>query len=220
MGLAASQARFLGLTARKSNIEYEGQQVNQQRTALAEEVNALYNSLAALKLPVAPDTTEFYKSTYSFALTGEDTYGNYMIRSYLKDPNTGKYTIVADRTYNNGTEDKTESTTLTDAIISFDSNHRISYVTVGDEQATASVVREYDSEGYDAALRDYTMSKDEYNKKVQELNARTESLQQEDKILEMRLNQINTEQNELKTEMDAVKQVLKDNIEKTFNTFT
>ena len=27
MGLAASQARFLGITARKSNIEYEGQQV-------------------------------------------------------------------------------------------------------------------------------------------------------------------------------------------------
>ena len=27
MGMAASQARFLGLTARKTNTEYEGQQV-------------------------------------------------------------------------------------------------------------------------------------------------------------------------------------------------
>ena len=27
MGMAASQARFLGLTARKSNTEYQGQQV-------------------------------------------------------------------------------------------------------------------------------------------------------------------------------------------------
>lgn len=35
MGMAASQARYLGLTARKTNVEYEGQQVNQQRTALA-----------------------------------------------------------------------------------------------------------------------------------------------------------------------------------------
>ncbi len=35
MGMAASQARFLGLTARKTNVEYEGQQVNQQRTALS-----------------------------------------------------------------------------------------------------------------------------------------------------------------------------------------
>ena len=35
MGLAASQARFLNLTARKTNLEYEGQQINQQRTTLA-----------------------------------------------------------------------------------------------------------------------------------------------------------------------------------------
>jgi len=37
MGLAASQARFLGLTARKSNNEYQAQQINQQRLNLAEE---------------------------------------------------------------------------------------------------------------------------------------------------------------------------------------
>ena len=80
MGLAASQARFLGITARKSNIEYEGQQVNQQRTALAEEVNALYNKLLSLKLPIAPDTTEFYKSNYSFSVTdsSSDETGDYI----------------------------------------------------------------------------------------------------------------------------------------------
>ena len=48
MGLAASQARFLGLTARKSNTEYEGQQVNQQRTALANESASLYSQLTNL----------------------------------------------------------------------------------------------------------------------------------------------------------------------------
>ena len=37
MGMAASQARFLGLTARKSNVEYQVQQINQQRTSLANE---------------------------------------------------------------------------------------------------------------------------------------------------------------------------------------
>ena len=36
MGMAASQARFLSLTARKSNIEYEGQQINEQRLTAAE----------------------------------------------------------------------------------------------------------------------------------------------------------------------------------------
>ena len=41
MGMAASQARFLGLTARKNNVEFEGQQINQQRTALSNQT-ALY----------------------------------------------------------------------------------------------------------------------------------------------------------------------------------
>ena len=84
MGLAASQARFLGITARKSNIEYEGQQVNQQRMALAEEVNALYNKLLSLDLPVAPDTTKFYKTNYSFEVSGEEaTQGDYLVKNYF-----------------------------------------------------------------------------------------------------------------------------------------
>lgn len=35
MGLAASQSRFLDLTVRKSNIELNGQQINQQRMVLS-----------------------------------------------------------------------------------------------------------------------------------------------------------------------------------------
>ena len=41
MGLAATQARYLGLTARKTNVEFEGQQINQQRTALANQTSNL-----------------------------------------------------------------------------------------------------------------------------------------------------------------------------------
>ena len=45
MGMAASQARFLGLTARKTNVEYEGQQINQQRTALSNQSASYYTNL-------------------------------------------------------------------------------------------------------------------------------------------------------------------------------
>ncbi len=41
MGLAASQGRYLCLTARMSDLIYEGQQIAQQRLALAEETSAL-----------------------------------------------------------------------------------------------------------------------------------------------------------------------------------
>lgn len=73
MGLAASQARFLGLTARKSNTEYEGQQVNQQRTALANESASLYSQLTNLTVPTPPDIINFYNTEYTFT-TGGKTY--------------------------------------------------------------------------------------------------------------------------------------------------
>lgn len=323
MGLAASQARFLGITARKSNIEYEGQQVNQQRTALAEEVNALYSKLLSLSVPVAPDTTEFYESNYSFSIsdTTNNQQGEYIIKNYYENDN-GSYYMDVERTYDKnmaeasdlsaqwkivasedgsayqlvntkdettynltlstdpteitnlinstagiqplpeGTENLytykdsegkthyipdvqvegydaaaetnslysymkvnksvTETTTFDNVQVTFDGNNRMSSVTIPGVVSGLDVdtTRTYDSDGYDAALRDYTMSKDEYDKMVADLNAQTESLQQEDKVLELRLNQIDTEQNELQTELEAVKAVLDKNIENTFNTFS
>ena len=323
MGLAASQARFLGITARKSNIEYEGQQVNQQRTALAEEVNALYSKLLALDVPVAPDTTEFYETNYSFAVTntsGED--GEYIIKSYHQNAD-GSYTVNTERSYQKevavgsiqsnatypitsslddagntiysiggvkespiqltkldpedsftkdmiakinaaypnkaiadgntlysykdgqgvthyidsavvesnpmpndySTYTKTqkefiEQMTFENASVGFDENNRMNSINLdGTTTLEVGTTRTYNSEGYDAALRDYTMSKDEYDKMVADLNAQTETLQQEDKVLELRLNQIDTEQNELQTELEAVKSVLDKNIENTFKTF-
>lgn len=43
MGLAASQARFLALTARKSDLELNGQQINQSRLQLANVTNDLFS---------------------------------------------------------------------------------------------------------------------------------------------------------------------------------
>ncbi len=321
MGLAASQARFLGITARKSNIEYEGQQVNQQRTALAEEVNALYSKLLALDLPVAPNTTEFFETNYSFSLDNTAGYdGDYLVKSYYQNDD-GTYYLNTEHTFNKnvavgtlltnssitnnegifslntpdasyelkiaqnseaminlinstytspeeqvvgpqlyvyqdadglshyldqksveeymaGTTELrsyistnkkvTETQIFEQATVEFDSNNRFKSISAKDPNTGASIfsstdvdtTRTYNTEGYDAALRDYTMSKDEYDKMVSDLNAQTESLQQEDKVLELRLNQIDTEQNELQTELEAVKSVLDKNIENTFNTFS
>lgn len=41
MGLSASQARFLQLTARKSDLEFQGQQLNQERTILANKMDQI-----------------------------------------------------------------------------------------------------------------------------------------------------------------------------------
>ncbi len=66
MGMAASQARFLSLTARKTNVEYEGQQINQQRTTLSNETAGYYSKLTNLAVPTPPSTTDFTKTTYTF----------------------------------------------------------------------------------------------------------------------------------------------------------
>ncbi len=66
MGMSASQARFLSLTARKTNTEYEGQQINQQRTTLSNESSNYYSQLASMSVPTPPSTTDYTKMTYSF----------------------------------------------------------------------------------------------------------------------------------------------------------
>lgn len=54
MGLAASQARFLGLTARKSDLELQGQFINQNRMMLANAMGQLFSSTSSLD----PDSKE------------------------------------------------------------------------------------------------------------------------------------------------------------------
>ena len=67
MGMAASQARFLGLTARKTNTEYEGQQINQQRTTLSNQSANYYNQLLGMTVPVPPSTQDYTKTVYTFS---------------------------------------------------------------------------------------------------------------------------------------------------------
>ena len=72
MGMAASQARFLSLTARKNNVEYEGQQINQQRTTLSNESSNYYSQLCNLVVPTPPSTEDYTKTTYTF-VDGSET---------------------------------------------------------------------------------------------------------------------------------------------------
>ena len=73
MGMAASQARYLGLAARKTNCEYQGQQINQARTALANQSAELWNQMLGLSVPTVPDQTNYTKTQYSFS-DGQNAY--------------------------------------------------------------------------------------------------------------------------------------------------
>ena len=74
MGMSASQARFLQLTARKSNVEYQAQRINFERLQLAEQQNAVsakYNdAMSNRKLVFSYNTGEGVESV-------DITYKNY-----------------------------------------------------------------------------------------------------------------------------------------------
>ncbi len=111
MGLAASQARFLGLTARKSNVEYQGQQVNQQRTGLANESANLYNQMMNLTVPTPPATSDYYTTTYTLENSGDGAdIGDYKMTAMQKtyDPeNPGQYLVTL--SYEQGVVDVTNN---------------------------------------------------------------------------------------------------------------
>lgn len=92
MGMAASQARYLGLTARKTNVEYEGQQINQARTALANQSANTFNELLALEVPTAPSTQDYTTLQYSYQ-DGTNTETISDMSELINDPDGYNYTI-------------------------------------------------------------------------------------------------------------------------------
>ena len=66
MGMSASQARFLSLTARKNNVEFEGQQINQQRTTLSNQSASYYSELCNMTVPTPPSVDDYTKVSYTF----------------------------------------------------------------------------------------------------------------------------------------------------------
>lgn len=75
MGLAASQARFLSLTARKSDLEFNAQQVNQERMRLSNDTQTLFEQYFSLKVP----------TPYVISATYPDADGNGLADQYELD---------------------------------------------------------------------------------------------------------------------------------------
>lgn len=74
MGLAASQARFLQCTARQTNVEYQGQQINNARTILANKSANAYNEMLTLKVPTPPNQSDYSSVKYAFRYNGTKMY--------------------------------------------------------------------------------------------------------------------------------------------------
>lgn len=208
MGLAATQTRFLQLTARKSNVEYKGQQINQQRTVLSNKSANAYQSMLTLSVPTPPSTADYIVVQYQYTTADGSTFQT-TSKNIAKDLELGNKI-----TAKNINTDKVE--TLDKSAFSVDNNTgRV----VSINGLTATPVEVVDNDAYDDAYNQYTYKQYLYEQEMQVINAQTEIIQQKDKELELQLNQLDTEQNEIKTELDALDKVLGDNVEGSFKTF-
>ena len=65
MGLSASQARLISLEARMSDVEYEGQQINQQRLVLSNKMNEIQERVYNMDVPTPPSKQDFMYDVYT-----------------------------------------------------------------------------------------------------------------------------------------------------------
>ena len=213
MGLAATQTRFLSLTARKSNVEYQGQQINQQRTVLSNKSANMYSEMLTLAVPVPPSTADFTSVQYQFSI-GDKTYQTSSI-TFGTDGANAVYT--AERI------NSTISETITsgnNASVSLDVYGRVTAINDGTETyPVTKIIEVTDNKAYEDAYNQYLYKQYLYEQEIESINAKTAIIQQEDKALELQLNQLDTEQNEIKTEIEALDKIIGDNVESSYKTF-
>lgn len=89
MGMSASQMRYCMLSGRKSDVEFQGQQINQQRTTLATETAAYNNQLLNLTVPTPPSADSYTKTSYSFNSNGEER----TVTGTVYNSTNGTYTV-------------------------------------------------------------------------------------------------------------------------------
>ena len=222
MGFAASQARFLSLTARLSDNEYEAQQISQERVSLTNQMalfadayeEATSNMQSNQNMTVALSYDVITKSTLDGGL------GMNLVTS------SGLIVVPSTEERDAQIEASNGQLTLSDFYIYEDVNDTSIlqrnleegnfYFAAGKDEVTGewntksiealnSVTHAYDKTDDDAA-------KAKYDKQMRTAEAR-------DAMLEMRLDQLDTEHNAISTEMDSVQKVVDDNVEGSFKTF-
>lgn len=222
MGMSASQARYLCLTARKNNVEFEIEQLTQQKLMLANqmetEASLWSDGMNIQHLYYDPQgygssSTDLPRLSYQIVTSDPadggmgmrvtDSYGRIVVTE-LPDPMPENMTVENYAVEPYATQaDYFENNLKTGNwyIQKYKDNQWI------DESLDGN---SYIYQGVDKG--DFTIANAEYNRKM-------ESLERIDKKFDTQIQQLATEQKAIETEMDSVKKVIDKNIEETFKTF-
>ena len=208
MGLAASQARLLSITARMTDVEYKSQQISNTKIRLADEseqvAEAYTKALNKQKLTYTNWTKEgkmetialnptnvsqagmtIYSRETGKALTADEVKAMKDVSSsdFYEMIQSGQFYLVS----NTETNDKGEPKEM-----SVDGTNNLSIASDTTELAKAEA----------------------------EYNAKTAKINNKEKLLDNDLKALDTEHNALKTEYDSVKSLIGDNVSKSFNLFS
>ncbi len=229
MGLAASQTRLVTLTARKIDLEIQGQNINQQRLNIAaqEEQLAQNYSAALSKTVLQLSTTDAYGDTLQLALTagnlqnsantvicdsnGKPIAGNtpsVVIAQGLQDGQYQSYTIGTDGgSYNSsGSFVNSAGTAITNIQSGINGYTEYNWNSTLPNGSPSHIQSSTDTDGEAQAEAVYQSA--------------LAQIEPQDKMLEMRLKDVDTQHQAIQTEMDAVKKVIDKDIDSTFKTFS
>ncbi len=222
MGMSASQARYLCLTARKNNVEFQIQQITQQKLGLTAQLDAeaalwsdgmnvqhLYYSAdgtgsASSDLPRLSYSIVTGHEAGQLGLRVRDSYGREVVPELpdvLPEGKTPADYVIEPYCYQ---ADYFENNLKTGnwVIQSYDEN--------GNPVDKSLEGCSFIYRGIDAG--DYAIANAEYEETV-------ERLQRIDKKYDMLIQQLSTEQKAIEAEMDSIKKVIDKNIEETFKAF-
>ena len=170
------------------------------------------------------DNDTYIGGIYTFEMAGTTYYTTYydMFNSIINGTGINSIDDQAKLPYYGAMDVDKPETVTTRALIEKDSSGRFVTVRLEDDSLVYDLksVSETDEVAYEDAMNEYTYQRALYDKQVSDINAKTSIIQRQDQNLELRLKQLDTEQSALNTEIDAVSKVVKDNIEKSFKTFS
>ena len=241
MGMSASQARFLILTAQKNNNEYQAQRITHERMVLARETESwtmeyndkMNNKVLLFNAKTAADADLY---NYNRRLTYDD-----IVRSELdENPGLGGRLVTT-----SGKIVVPELPTFDENGLSADGLTQDKYFVDPEVNRTDSLQRAITEGIYFIELLKYTSDigedgsswqKVDYSNTnetlISEVMDKTDDaaaqadydekqslFQNKDKSLEMRLKQLESEHKALETEMESVKKVIQEDVEASFKTF-
>lgn len=229
MGMAASQARLLTLTARKSDLEFRAQQITNSEMILAMQTEVAAkeysNAMSNTKYQVNTYTSDSDKQTVWADMTAEQLFG---VMGYgMRSDNGEKITLqnyeellangdsMAQKIQQSGMVVKDENganawtksasvtkfflTTVGGGLLNADGNDTS---ISGDENITTT----YDTSDDAAAQAKY--------------DQKMARIQVKEKQLQIDLEQIKNQQKACDTEIDSIQKIIDKNIERTFKVFS